>query len=294
MIIIRNELRKMKKKRRKKISAQYLLKINRIFEKNKWNIEYSEDKNMSQFNRFCQRVLDIGENNKRDLFLELSERYLWLTQDNYLEMLIDVLKKLVDDVEEETKIFVMPLIAPGDRGKAKSSMFLTYLFNDVKIRYDDKLGKYKFEAIYDIEIVQDKMQKDNAILILVDDFIGTGNTAEKCLQSINLSEDILKRTRVLALVAQEEGVKCIQKFGIKVFSGIIRKRGISDYYDFEGAKERIILMEEIEQKMGIKKEYRFGYGRAEALVTMCRTPNNTFPVFWEEKENMKLAPFPRR
>ena len=278
MIIIRNELRKMKKKRRKKLSAQYLLKINRIFEKNKWNIEYSEDKNMSQFNRFCQRVLDIGENNKRDLFLELSERYLWLTQDNYLEMLIDVLKKLVDDVE----------------GKAKSSMFLTYLFNDVKIRYDDKLGKYKFEAIYDIEIVQDKMQKDNAILILVDDFIGTGNTAEKCLQSINLSEDILKRTRVLALVAQEEGVKCIQKFGIKVFSGIIRKRGISDYYDFEGAKERIILMEEIEQKMGIKKEYRFGYGRAEALVTMCRTPNNTFPVFWEEKEDMKLAPFPRR
>lgn len=123
MIIIRNELRKMKKKRRKKLSAQYLLKINRIFEKNKWNIEYSEDKNMSQFNRFCQRVLDIGENNKRDLFLELSERYLWLTQDNYLEMLIDVLKKLVDDVEEETKIFVMPLIAQEIEEKQKVLCF---------------------------------------------------------------------------------------------------------------------------------------------------------------------------
>ncbi len=53
-------------------------------------------------------------------------------------------------------------------------------------------------------------------------------------------------------------------------------------------------MEEIEDKMSVKRNYRLGYGQSEALVTMCRTPNNTFPVFWEEKGNMKLAPFPRR
>lgn len=248
---------------------------------------------MSQFNRFCQRVLDIGENNKRDLFLELSERYLWLTQDNYLQALIDVLKKLVNDIEKDTKIYVMPLISPDDIGKAKSSMFLTYLFNDVKIRYDDKLGKYKFEPIYDIKVVQNKMKSDKAILVFVDDFIGTGHTAEKCFQSVNLLDNILNRTMVLALVAQEEGVKCIESFGIKVYSGKVRKKGITDYYDVKEAKEKIILMEEIEEKMAIKKEYRFGYGASEALVTMCRTPNNTFPVFWEEKGNMKLAPFPR-
>lgn len=284
----------MSKKRRKKLSAQYLLKISNIFEKNDWEIEYSEDKNMSQFNRFCQRVLDIGENDKRDLFLELSERYLWLPQEHYLEMLIIVLKKLINDIEEDTKIFVMPIIAPNDVGKAKSSMFLTYLFNDVKIRYDSVLGKYKYEPIYDVEIARNKMKDDKAILILVDDFIGTGNTAEKCFRSMNLSENILKRTSAVVLVAQEEGVKCIEKLGIKIYAGVTRKKGISDYYDYEEAKKRIKLMEEIEEKMSIKKEYRFGYGKSEALVTMCRTPNNTFPVFWEEKGNMKLAPFPRR
>ncbi len=283
----------MSKKNRKKLSAQYLLRINNIFKKNNWDIECTDDKNMSQFNRFCQRVLDIGENNKRDLFLELSERYLWLTQDNYLQALIDVLKKLVNDIEKDTKIYVMPLISPDDIGKAKSSMFLTYLFNDVKIRYDDKLGKYKFEPIYDIKVVQNKMKSDKAILVFVDDFIGTGHTAEKCFQSVNLLDNILNRTMVLALVAQEEGVKCIESFGIKVYSGEVRKKGITDYYDVKEAKEKIILMEEIEEKMAIKKEYRFGYGASEALVTMCRTPNNTFPVFWEEKGNMKLAPFPR-
>lgn len=193
---------------------------------------------MSQFNRFCQRVLDIGENNKRDLFLELSERYLWLTQDNYLQALIDVLKKLVNDIEKDTKIYVMPLISPDDIGKAKSSMFLTYLFNDVKIRYDDKLGKYKFEPIYDIKVVQNKMKSDKAILVFVDDFIGTGHTAEKCFQSVNLLDNILNRTMVLALVAQEEGVKCIESFGIKVYSGKVRKKGITDYYDVKEAKEK--------------------------------------------------------
>lgn len=135
----------MSKKNRKTLSTQYLLRIKDIFERNKWTIERSEDKSMSQFNRFCQRILDIGENEKRDLFLELSERYLWLTQEHYLEWLIDVLRKLVKNIEEDIKIFVMPLIAPEDIGKVKSSMLLTYLFNDVKIRYDSVLGRYKSE-----------------------------------------------------------------------------------------------------------------------------------------------------
>lgn len=284
----------MNRKNRKTLSSQYLLRINDIFEKNKWIIECSEDKNMSQFNRFCQRVLDIGENKKRDLFLELSERYLWLTQEHYLECLITVLKKLVSDIDNDVKIFVMPLIAPEDVGKAKSSMFLTYLFNDVKIRYDSVLGKYKYEMVYDVVSVCRKMKEEKSLLVLVDDFIGTGNTAEKCLDNMNLPEEVYTRTNVLALVAQEEGVKYIEKLGIKVFAGMTRKRGISDYYDKEEAKKRIEMMEEIEEKMSVKKDYRLGYGKSEALVTMCRTPNNTFPVFWEEKGNMKLAPFPRR
>jgi hypothetical protein len=41
----------MSKKNRKTLSTQYLLRINDIFERNKWTIECSEDKSMSQFNR---------------------------------------------------------------------------------------------------------------------------------------------------------------------------------------------------------------------------------------------------
>ena len=138
------------------------------------------------------------------------------------------------------------------------------------------------------------MPGEKSILVLVDDFIGTGNTAEKCLKSMNLPKDIVERTKVLALVAQEEGVDYIQKLGVELYVGETRRKGISDYYTDEEAEHRLKLMEEIEDKMSVKRNYRLGYGQSEALVTMCRTPNNTFPVFWEEKGNMKLAPFPRR
>ena len=75
----------MSMKNRKELSAQYLLRINNIFKKNNWDIECTDDKNMSMFNRFCQRVLDIGENNKRDLFLELSDKYIY---HNHINMIL--------------------------------------------------------------------------------------------------------------------------------------------------------------------------------------------------------------
>lgn len=46
-----------------------------------------------------------------------------------------------------------------------------------------------------------------------------------------------------------------------------------------------------------EQDYSFGYKESEALVTMTRTPNNTFPLYWFEakldKNNKWQAPFPR-
>jgi hypothetical protein len=52
-------------------------------------------------------------------------------------------------------------------------------------------------------------------------------------------------------------------------------------------------MEHIEKNLDIPDDYLFGYKKSEALVTMIRTPNNTFPVFWYNKKNEDNAPFPR-
>lgn len=287
----------MKKKSKNTLSADYILKINNIFKKNNWNIEETENKNESLFNRYCQRVLDIGENEKRNLFLELSERYLWLPQEKYLECLMITLKKLLDNIinfTENIVIYVMPLIAPEDIGKVKSSLMLSYLFNDVKIKHDDTLGKYRFQLLYGgISDIKKLISGNNNYILLVDDFIGTGKTAEKCILNLGIDKTLYNKIKIISLVAQEEGINYISRHGIQIFSYSIRKKGITDYYSNEELNKKTELMKQIETKMSVKHEYRFGYGKSESLVTMCRTPNNTFPIFWEEKGNMKIAPFPR-
>ena len=55
-------------------------------------------------------------------------------------------------------------------------------------------------------------------------------------------------------------------------------------------------MKEIEKLIPGDKFFSFGYNKSEALVTLNRTPDNTFPIFWRNhKKGGKVfqAPFPR-
>jgi len=285
----------MKNKAKKTLSAQCLMRIQNIFENNNWAIECSEGSDTSHFNRFCKRVLDIGENRKRDLFLELAERYLWIKQEQYMDLLMKTMEKLVlneEKVREADKLYVMPLISPEDREKVKSSSMLTYMFNDVVFRYG-AFSKYKIELLCNISEVGKKLLEDKVVLLLVDDFIGTGETAEKCLFSLNVEDTLYHKIKIVSLVAQEEGMQRMLKYGVSVVAYIERNKGISDYYSSDVVSAKVEIMEQIENGMSVKGEFRMGYGKSEALVTMCRTPNNTFPVFWDESGNMKSAPFPR-
>lgn len=285
-----------KKKKNRVLSTQYLLKIQNVFKENNWEIEDTEDSHDSLFNRYCERILEISENKKRDLILDLTSHYLWVENNQYIDYLIKAMINLIQlrsEIQENTKFYIMPLIAPKDRGKPKSSSMVVYLFNDVKLRYHKILSKYKFEIISTDEEVKKELQQDNAILILADDFIGSGDTAEKCLLHIMGLGIEVRKIVIVSLVAQKQGIDYLSQYGVCISVPEVRQRGISDYYSGEELDKNIQMMEDIERKMSVEEKYRFGYKKSEALVTMCRTPNNTFPIFWEEKGNMKVAPFPR-
>lgn len=172
----------------------------------------------------------------RNLFLELSGRYLWLPQERYLECLMITLKKLFNNIitfTEDTIIYVMPLIAPRDIGKVKSSLMLTYLFNDVKIKHDSILGKYKFQLNGKISNIKKLISGNGNYLLLVDDFIGTGDTAKKCIDSLNIDKTLYNKIKIISLVAQQEGINYMHGHGIEVVSYSIRNKGITDYYSDE-------------------------------------------------------------
>ena len=93
----------------------------------------------------------------------------------------------------------------------------------------------------------------------------------------------------------------LNQLGYNVISDIFRNKGMSEKYHGVELKDMIKLMEEIEEILGqdekFDRDYKFGYKSSEALVSLIRTPNNTFPIYWYNTKisNSKKwnAPFPR-
>ena len=83
---------------------------------------------------------------------------------------------------------------------------------------------------------------------------------------------------------------------IKSIIGESTKKGISNFYEGNDLSTKSTIMTEIERLIPKVKNYKFGFEKSEALVTMAKTPNNTFPVFWKDfqkKGKLYKAPFAR-
>lgn len=295
----KNNKKNEEKSSRKGLSPQQLISISSVFNDNGWKIKKELNPEDSLFNRFCERMLEVKDEEGQALFLDLAKRYLWLSSDFYFMNLLKALEHLVSEYEKltsDTKVYVMMLIAPKDEGKTKSSAMLLYLFNDTRLRIDPRFSHHRFEIISDKESLHQKMDDKDAVLVLVDDYIGTGDTAVACVEQLDKLGIKMEQIAILSLVAQEEGKKKIEEKGIFFCTSNLRNKGISDYYEGKELEKNVRLMQKIEKDLKVGEKSRFGYGQSEALVTMCRTPNNTFPVFWYEPElgiKKKLAPFPR-
>ena len=270
-----------------------LLKIQKIFKNKNWKI--IETKEISHFNRYCKRIKQIKLEKERELILELTNNYLWIKENDYIEHLKIALHNLVKDkdINDKTKIYIMPLKSPTDESRTKSSDYIAYLFNNCELRYN---FSQKIELISQKKI-ETCLNENNKIILAVDDFIGTGDTAKKFIENLlNKFKDLkIEDLAILTLVIQKQAIQNLKtKYpNIKIFRSIEKKKGISDKYSDTELSEKTKLMKHIEKNLNIPDEYSFGYEKSETLVTMIRTPNNTFPVFWYNKENESNAPFPR-
>lgn len=210
----KNNKKNEEKSSRKGLSPQQLISISSVFNDNGWKIKKELNPEDSLFNRFCERMLEVKDEEGQALFLDLAKRYLWLSSDFYFMNLLKALEHLVSEYEKltsDTKVYVMMLIAPKDEGKTKSSAMLLYLFNDTRLRIDPRFSHYRFEIISDKESLHQKMDDKDAVLVLVDDYIGTGDTAVACVEQLDKLGIKMEQIAILSLVAQEEGKKKIEE-----------------------------------------------------------------------------------
>ncbi|CRK83034.1 phosphoribosyltransferase [Neobacillus massiliamazoniensis] len=142
--------------------------------------------------------------------------------------------------------------------------------------------------------------KDVKNVVLVDDIIGSGTTVKRYLEENllrNYPELILgKKIYIICVIALEKGLSTLNKFAVKnnLFLEVINEYGIEKAFDknkgiFISEKERINakkIVRKYDEKI-VKREIDIlGFKESQGLVSFYHnTPNNTFPIFWEDPES---------
>ncbi|MEY8862482.1 hypothetical protein [Tenacibaculum singaporense] len=292
---------------RTKIESKYshndILKLQKLFEQKGWT-------NMDEFSNFFQSFCLFMENldsEQHELVKDLTDDFLWLRSTDYYKHLKRTLLKLENyKFLNLDTIYIVPLLAKSDRDskKTKSSGTVAYTCQNPELKYSNLFKDTDFRIIDNLDRLPSvkKLKARRNPILLIDDYIGSGDTAIEALTEVlNIRQYDKDTLFVASLVCQETGLKLINQKGYEVLTDIIRKKGISDKYQGAELNKNIQLMESIEKILEsdpkFETKYNFGYKSSEGLVTMIRTPNNTFPLYWFEaqinKTNKWKAPFPR-
>ncbi len=266
-----------------------VVKLKELFDKQRWAI--NEDEEFSYFERYL-RTLSRLQEDQQDFIITLTERFLHLPQTEYPRYLVKSVKQLREDFPTDNLLFACCL-PKTDIGKAKSSMAVLYQFKGATIKSMVDLGNHYVIESFSAETIV-HFDLEHSHFVLVDDFVGTGETAIGAIEYIHELFPGLEDNRhisILCIVAMQAGIDAIKKTGATVYTSTICNRGISDYYKGDDLSRAIDTMRNIELKLkNLNPDFYFGYGHSEALVCMERCPNNTFPIYWITKRD---APYER-
>lgn len=278
----------------KKVDLKSIVKLFTIFTQKKWTEIDGHEDVLTKFGELIERLSE----DQVQLILELTERYTWVTYNDYHSQLRKLLKELYkNSLSKKSKVYIFPIIKPKDEDDTKSGHAVMYMIDSIKASLDEyrEIEFVKLNQFSDLG--NEKMNiTENDFLILVDDYIGTGNTLSSTIEELMKNDTIKNSYAVLSVVIQDDTIRQLQEKKIEHYYGYSMNKGISNNYDALILDEKIKTMKEIETKIPKVKNYRFGYEKSEALVTLIRTPNNTFPIFWKEFSNKGKtinAPFAR-
>jgi hypothetical protein len=237
------------------------------------------------FNKLCEMLSELA-NFERALVIEMLNDYEKIPFQQYPALLSQALTKVdtatLDGVHE---VFLLPLLNSADRmrGTSKSGHAVLYIAEHVCLKQHPLLKQIKTTALVSIEALErpEFAKREGALLIFVDDFIGSGAT---CLAAHAEYARRYKRAGdkplVLTLVGMGAAIKQIEDNGISIICGKTLSKGISDNPRFVDKHDAFLTVDSIEGNLERHSDYRWGYLQSESLVSLIRTPDNTFPMFW--------------
>ena len=283
------------------LAEKFVIELAAIFNDQNWEIEESTNDEYSIFDIFCKRLEDLETDADRELMIELNRKYLVVGEGEYYKYMFDVFKKFIncnrDVMMDIDTIHIFPVQDKDYPEKTKSGNMMCYLFQGLLMRRFDVFRNKRVRIIETFDGLV-KHKDDIKCLLVVDDFVGSGDTLLGCVNSIEEKGIEKEKIKVLTLVLQECGKKVADEYGVEIYTSVLRNKGITDNYSEQEVQEKKEQMKRISKRFKVKdKNLYLGYKESEGLVSMIKTPNNTFPFYWYEGKRegkLSLAPFPRR
>lgn len=276
------------------IAFKYLLELDKIFEEKKWKEKENYEVVLNSLGSFANNIIENDE--EYELILELLRQFQWVSLKDYYEGFTKLLTEFVGELGARNQnIYAFPIIKKKHELKVKSGSFISYLIKSL-LPYIPKSEKLRFEDINTFSDLADLRFKKSDIFILVDDFIGSGETLNECINEINqINQNLIENVKILTLAIKKDSLQRLTT-KYKVYYNFEILRGITDYNTGENVQNKKEIMKRIEKRIFLgMDEYSLGFQQSESLLALLRTPDNTFPIFWSKyKSRIKLTPpFPR-
>lgn len=279
-----------------KLTIDIFVRLHKIFSDKRWMGRPGED---TVIENLCN-LLSVMNDSEIELILELCERYEWYSYAEYGELVIRMFNALATpQAVMPTKIYLAPLKKLSDEGKTKSGDSLIYMLGGFIFALPKPFNNINLYCQISLQDLYTKKVclKDNEKVFFLDDFLGSGQTFKSMMAELTVNETLRNENiRVMSLVAHQDGIDLLNEMAVPYSVSTVHHKGISDYYKEPLKSEKIEIMKKIEKNITTNKKYQFGFMQSEGIVTLIKTPNNTFPFFWMDYRTSKEilpSPFPR-
>ena len=275
----RNIKKSYAKKKKSLVTVDDVFLMTELFNRKSWNRYVGYESVLDAYIETLGRMTGP----EKVLFLDLTERFLWIM--DYTTDIITQLNRILNQFNYQD-YYVIRCIEKSEQRKSKSSGVVLYEIKNPVVQRKLVKPVHILNSTSDLKKLKDL---SNSLFILVDDFVGTGQTADDCMTDLKqIQPTIAGKMVVMCIVALEQGIQKLSNLHVPIFYRYRFNRGISDYYTGYKLRKNIRLMQQIENNFEIST-YNFGFQGSEALVCLKRCPNNTFPIYWHGKK----TPYPR-
>ena len=279
------------------IKTETYFQVFLLWKEKNWNLSNNA------FYRFCKLFEILSDDEKKLIYKLTKEEFLLIEYGDYPIYLYYAIEKLKVKYPNINKIFLIfaSINLPDSERISKSSVNLIYHFKTPPFKDSISRLDLKYVILNDLIGISpdlltiEKINDDpNSFLVVYDDYIGSGETIKESVNFLLRKGFNREKIKVICIAAQMQGINFLSTKGIETFAAFERSRGISDRYSDEEKKLYQEIMRRIENKINVEFKYKFGCYGSEGLISLMRTPDNTFPVYWWNDKSISFeGPFLR-